>query len=574
MLKSTRNLIVSPPGSKADVKSKPSPSASSPQQEPKRVIGPQLPTPSPSVAKISPSPRTIPLKPNLSPLVKPKTISESPSVKAKSPPVKLGLVPYDGDSDSDEADQKQAPLPAVHNKAKDVLPSNEQKPSVPTSSPFLPRAVNLKKLKDTVQKEDSLHLSLTNGSKVIPKIPSPAGSKKTEPNRDPSSEILYAKEVLDKETSSKTDNKANGVRRNEFHIRDIDSHSPSVHSDNSSGSTASFTVSDITAGARNGNSSENFLNTSRQKWNVIPQSSNQDQGSVMNGKPEQSAKRERSEPVKSDKDECETLSEAGLQGSPKKRKKTALFEAGGNIFEKAAEIGKEFLNVGAKLFKTAKNGKDDDDSNVVESGTNCEATTSQSHEKASSSKISNEKEDFDIKPKKNKKKKKKKHRDEKDASDTDAWVEKTKDNLNEFKEIIRKDEEARKDIDINIKKSSFNAEAPVKNWDSKPDLKTIGRSVTWDGSKGANITEQLRKNTEIRSWSGERSKDLERKSLESRKRSAAQDLDAELDAGRVKKVKKFREDSSKWNEKNPFQLAQDHRNKGDNFTDKPEFQRR
>merc|ERR1719429_221735 len=69
------------------------------------------------------------------------------------------------------------------------------------------------------------------------------------------------------------------------------------------------------------------------------------------------------------------------------------------------------------------------------------------------------------------KKKKKKHRDEKDASDTDAWVEKTKDNLNEFKEIIRKDEEARKDIDINIKKSSFNAEAPVKNWDSKPDLK-------------------------------------------------------------------------------------------------------
>lgn len=190
------------------------------------------------------------------------------------------------------------------------------------------------------------------------------------------------------------------------------------------------------------------------------------------------------------------------------------------------------------------------------------------------SNVLDEGQERDGRPKKHKKKKKKKHRDERELSDSEAWVEKTKDNLGEFKEIIRKDEEARKDSDNNCKKSSFNSEAPVKNWDAKPDLKTIGRSVTWDGSKGSNIAEQLRKNTEIRSWSGERSKDLERKSLEPRKRSAAQDLDAELDAGRVKKVKKFREDSSKWNEKNPFQLAQEHRNKGENFTDKPEFQRR
>ena len=124
--------------------------------------------------------------------------------------------------------------------------------------------------------------------------------------------------------------------------------------------------------------------------------------------------------------------------------------------------------------------------------------------------------------------------------------------------------------------SQHNPDAPVKSWDSKPDLKNIGRSVTWDGSKGSNIADLLRKGSEIRSWSGDRSKDLERKNMEPRKRSAAQELDAELDAGRVKKVKKFKDDerSSKWNDKNPFQMAQEYRNKGEEIKEQRGFQRR
>ena len=88
-------------------------------------------------------------------------------------------------------------------------------------------------------------------------------------------------------------------------------------------------------------------------------------------------------------------------------------------------------------------------------------------------------------------------------------------------------------------------------------FKTIGRSVTWDGSKRSNVVEELLKGSEIRSWSGDRST-LERKlGTEPRKRSAGDDLDAEMDAGKVKKVKKDREEEEpkayEW-DKNPFQV--------------------
>ena len=79
--------------------------------------------------------------------------------------------------------------------------------------------------------------------------------------------------------------------------------------------------------------------------------------------------------------------------------------------------------------------------------------------------------------------------------------------------------------------------------------------MTWDGSKGSNVVEELLKGSEIRSWSGDRST-LERKlGTEPRKRSAGDDLDAEMDAGKVKKVKKHREEPKayKW-DKNPFQV--------------------
>jgi len=585
MLKTTRNQIVNSSNNKTEtVKSKIDQSVTSPAPE-RKIIGPQLP--GPNIAKIPPSPRTIPSsspvassKPTQGLLVKPKVISSSPVLKKPvntAPAVKVGgLVPYDGDSDSDEDQAKKpnskSPTPVTQ---KPLMKTNvDQKlsstPSVSTTSPFLPRAVNLKKLKDSVNKEDSMSLNLPNGNKPVAKVPV-SSENKLEPNRDPSSEILYAKN--DKKLLKEDSKTVTSQSRNEFHVRDIDSHSPSVHSDNSSGSTTSFTVSDAAAGVRNNAPSDNFLSTSRQKWNVVSQQTN----GVTHPKSE-ACKRERSSPPKgainNDEDDNDTNSEAGLQGSPKKRKKTSLFENGGNILEKAAEIGKEFLTAGAKLFK-AKVGKDGDDlDSNIDTGTNCEATTSLVHDKASSSKIQSSDSNEEERKKKHKKKKKKKHKEEREESD--SWVEKTKDNLENFKGKEIHEDEVKEEIKDNCKMSQHNPDAPVKSWDSKPDLKNIGRSVTWDGSKGSNIADLLRKGSEIRSWSGDRSKDLERKNMEPRKRSAAQELDAELDAGRVKKVKKFKDDerSSKWNDKNPFQMAQEYRNKGEEIKEQREFQRR
>lgn len=567
MLKSTRNQILSPGNGVSKSKSDPSP-AKVPER---KVIGPQLPSPSPTIAKIPPSPRTIPSnpgKPSQSPLVKPKLITESSPVLKKptpAPPKIGGLVPYDGDSDSDDevkSKQPPSPLPALK-------PSHtEPKPAVVTSNPFLPRAVNLKKLKDTIQKEDKPSFSIgTNGSNNPPKVASVSFTKKLEPNRDPSSEILFAK---DKDVTKEDVRTVISQSRNEFHVRDIDSHSPSVHSDNSAGSTTSFTISDIAPGTRpTSASSDSYLTTSRQKWNVVSQMA----ASV---KPGQPSKRERSSPPQgamSKEDKEDTCSEADVQGSPKKRKKTSLLENGGHtLLSKAAELGKDILNAGAKLIKASKIGKEpgDETSSVLESGTACEASTSHSHDKASSSKITTESEE------RRHKKKKKKNKYKEEREDADAWEEKTKDNLDKFTSDQSVNPQKEMDESSSVKKSSFNPEAPVKSWDSKPELKTIGRSVTWDGTKsGGDIGELLRRQTEIRSWSGDRSRDLERKSLEPRKRSAAQDHDAELDAGRVKKVKKWRDETenSKWSDINPFQAAQEHRNKGHSL-DRPDIQRR
>ena len=570
MLKTTRNQILSAGNSGSKSKSDPSP-ANVPER---KVIGPQLPSPSPTIAKIPPSPRTIPSNPGKpspspSPLVKPKPklITESSPVLKKpipAPPKIGGLVPYDGDSDSD--DEVKTKQPALLPSPKPSM--TESKPAVVTSNPFLPRAVNLKKLKDTIQKEDKPSFSINNGGpNNPPKAAAASFSKKLEPNRDPSSEILFAKDKVVTKEDVRT---VISQSRNEFHVRDIDSHSPSVHSDNSAGSTTSFTISDIAPGTRpTSASSDSYLTTSRQKWNVVSQPA----ASV---KPDQPSKRERSSPPKSAmiKEEKEdTFSEADLQGSPKKRKKTSLLENGGHILlSKAAEIGKDIFNAGAKLIKASKLGKEQEDetSSVLESGTTCEASTSHSHDKASSSKITTESEERRHK----KKKKKNKHKEERE--DTDAWEEKTKDNLDKFASDQPAKSQKEVDEPSSFKKSSFNPDAPVKSWDSKPELKTIGRSVTWDGTKGGgDIGDMIRRQTEIRSWSGDRSRDLERKNLEPRKRSAAQDHDVELDAGRVKKVKKWRDETenSKWSDINPFQAAQEHRNKGHSL-DRPDQQRR
>ena len=211
MLKTTRNQIVSSAAASAEMKPKVT-QAVSPKVPEKKVIGPQLPSPAPSVAKIPPSPRTIPSnsKQGPSPLVKPKMITESPIVKKPHPAlVKVGgLVHYDGDSDSDEE---------------------------------------------------------VNETKLKAKSP-------------PAPIQVYVR-------------------------------------DNSSGSTTSFNVSDIGSGAvRSGSSAtDNYLTTSRQKWNVVSHAGSN--GSAANGKSEQ-----QSEPGADREDAVSSeYSEAGSLGLTKKR---------------------------------------------------------------------------------------------------------------------------------------------------------------------------------------------------------------------------------------------------------------
>jgi len=231
------------------------------------------------------------------------------------------------------------------------------------------------------------------------------------------------------------------------------------------------------------------------------------------------------------------------------------------------------------LFKSSKMGKNHEDHKVdfeSESVTSCEATTSYQDDKPKSSSAASKsevtadaddenEEDFHH-AKKHKKKKKKHKKKHDDHTDTDGWIEKTRDNLDKFDTKSSKKEKRSKSPEYTrtVKESSSNPSAPVKKWDAKPQMKTIGRSVTWDGSKGSNVVEELMKSSEIRSWSGDRST-LERKMLgEQRKRSAGDDLDEEMDAGRVKKVKKHREEPAAYrSDQNPFQVAQNVTNRGE-----------
>ena len=94
--------------------------------------------------------------------------------------------------------------------------------------------------------------------------------------------------------------------------------------------------------------------------------------------------------------------------------------------------------------------------------------------------------------KKKHKKKKKKDKKRSAGSDTDdEWEEKTKDNLEKFKNSEKSGENPSKSAsyrqspdrdhlekgqgDRPQKLSGWNPDAPVSKWDSKPDMKAIGR---------------------------------------------------------------------------------------------------
>jgi len=95
----------------------------------------------------------------------------------------------------------------------------------------------------------------------------------------------------------------------------------------------------------------------------------------------------------------------------------------------------------------------------------------------------------------------------------------------------------------------------------------MGRSVTWDGSKGSSVLDELKRRPEVKSWSGDQSK---WESKEGRKRSASSS-EEEMDRGRTKKIKKRQEERN--TDLNPFQDAQDYKNKGHNSFSREKYNR-
>merc|ERR1719318_1899574 len=305
MLKTSKNLILKPKPEqekpKLDLSPKVAPKSNQNGQE-KKIIGPQLPpqmetscSPKPSTS--GPKPKLIQDSPTIKPKpasvlqIKPKLISEpqskplvkpavAPTVKSVESKPMQGLVPYDDGSSSEEETSKPASTLKPTPPGLKSMPASSSSPS-----PFLPRsvAVNFKKIKET-QKDISPPKSVNVSFKSVQKtendkITSNLGlsSSKSEilsskpasdqPNRDPSSEALYSKPPA-REESPKTLAPKTPQSKNEFVVTDLDSHNPSIHSDNSTGSTTSFCVSDIGPSKNASGSSSDVSVTSRHKWSI------------------------------------------------------------------------------------------------------------------------------------------------------------------------------------------------------------------------------------------------------------------------------------------------------------------
>merc|ERR1712083_990984 len=144
-----------------------------------------------------------------------------------------------------------------------------------------------------------------------------------------------------------------------------------------------------TSNVSRNNSGEGSV-TSRQRWRVSPTPSNTPVPSSLPSssvtKPSKTStcvKRERSVPPEkqnqeeNENDDDQAISDTELMGSPKKRKRTGLFD--GHLLEKVAGVGKDVWSMGSKLSNSIFKPK------KVEAETTCEATTSHQDDKACSS---------------------------------------------------------------------------------------------------------------------------------------------------------------------------------------------
>jgi len=490
------------------------------------------------------------------------------------PTAGLGLVPDYGDgSSSDEEKQvtntnhsspKLAPTKSAANDSlngKVAAKSNKSIfPAIKT--PFLPRAVaaNLKKnVSEGVKNEVLAASNLPTNNSVKTGL-----------------DIYDDQDLVDNEAAAACNHAGNGLadllpdkssqERHGFMVSDKEAHNPSIHSDNSSGSTVSFTVSDIRPGSGSAASSSSTGTTSRQSWNVV------------------SVKRDRSDEDVPSQDMCASPSKKS-----KVKEKSMLDGVKTKTSETWREFSKDVMSAGAKLkqqFEVRSNKVTDKIESLTknieeilpkfeEPSTSCEASTSQGSSKskdAADEDAASESEQSSRKKSKKKKKKKKKKversrsrsldrsKPHKERSRSRSVEKSGGGNRPKLEDRLKGDENSgseQKNGDVRY--SSWDRSAPVKHWNNKngADHK-LDRSATWDGSKkNTNFVDEIKRSSTILSWGGQESKNVEKRE---RKRSISPSTDDEIDRGRVKKVKKKKEDRHYGY--NPFQAVQNMKDKG------------
>jgi len=508
-------------------------------------------------------------------------VGNAKSINAKSAAavpanVGLGLVPDYGDGSSSDEDKevanisnsspKLSPAKSVANDSSTNTDKSSQGKVVKSNksifpaikTPFLPRAVaaNLKK-------------------NVVESVKNDAPASSTPPTTTKAGLDIYDDQDLVTNEAAVTHN-GNGLadllpdkcsqERHGFMVSDKEEHNPSIHSDNSSGSTVSFTVSDIRPGSGGAASSSSTGATSRQNWNVV------------------SVKRDRSD---------EDIPSQDIQASPSKKSKLKEKSMLDGVKTKTSETWREFskdvLSAGAKLkqqFEVRSSKVTDKIESLTknieeilpkfeEPSTSCEASTSQGSSKskeAAGEDAASESEESSRKKNKKKKKKKKKKVERSRSRSLDRSncrkersrsrsIEKCSSDRARLDDRLKGDDSSdHKNGDIRY--STWDASAPVKRWDNKncePDQRhKLDRSATWDGSKkNSNVEDEIKRRSTIRGWDGQESKNEEKRE---RKRSISPSTDDEMDRGRVKKVKKKKEERHYGY--NPFQAVQNMKDQG------------
>merc|ERR550519_1664356 len=248
--------------------------------------------------------------------------------KATPSVLKKGLVPYDGDDTSSDDDnvpsrpsQKTSPQ-----KSMPILSKTTPSPPKNTPSPFVPRVVATA-LRKSKPEDSSAPSSPVAAKSVVKSTSQPDNKGVVKSTSQPDNKVAGTSQADRSAAADDNIVRASplpGERGPVFLVTDKEAHNPSVHSDNSTGSTASnFTVTDLRLTPRPASACEarDVNCTSQQRWNVTPVHKRERHGSC-DGTPIHKREHSVPPPDRRLREEETCASDTELVASPKKRKKT------------------------------------------------------------------------------------------------------------------------------------------------------------------------------------------------------------------------------------------------------------